>query len=460
MQRVCNGIGPEQLSTAGAGGGASASSISGALLLNSQPVSFCTMNPESLASSHRMHALENYGAKDGVVSAPLTRREALMRVGLLAAAGVLPAAAQTTAVPQRDGMVGANPADLVCLTDFEPPAQARMSRMAWEFVNAAAADETTLRWNREAYQRLRLRPRVLQDVSKLDTRITLFGHEHAFPILLAPTSNHKLLHPEGEIETARGARAADATLVISSAANIKLEDVASSTKGPLWFQLYVQRDRGFTRDLVQRAEGSGYRALCLTVDSPVLGTRNREARAGVAFPPLPNLEGLKQAATGESYRGSGVYSPIMDPSLSWKDVEWLRSVVKIPVLLKGVLNPEDADRAAKEGVAGIIVSNHGGRNLDTLPATIDALPLVVDKVAGRMPVLVDGGIRRGTDVLKALALGANAVLIGRPYLFGLSVAGASGVTRVAQILQTELQTAMALTGRTTIASVDKSVLWP
>lgn len=431
-----------------------------ALLLNSQRVSLCgIMNPEIHRSIPRVESSGHDAAKAAFRSTPLTRRKALISVGVLAAAGVLPAAAQTASARKRHASVGPNLADLVCLTDFEPPAQAKMSRMAWEFINAAAADETTLHWNREAYQRLRLRPQVLQDVSRLDTRITLFGHEHAFPILLAPTSCHKLLHPEGEIETARGASAANATLVISSAANTKLEDVASSTKGPLWFQLYVQRDRAFTCDLVQRAEASGYRALCLTVDSPVLGARNREARAHVAFPPLPNLEGLKQAATGESYRGAGVYSPVMDPSLSWKDVEWLRSLVKIPLLLKGVLNPEDADRAAKEGVAGIIVSNHGGRNLDTLPATIDALPLVAAKVGGRMPVLVDGGIRRGTDVLKALALGANAVLIGRPYLFGLSVAGAAGVTRVTQILQTELQMAMALTGRTTITSVDKSVLW-
>jgi 4-hydroxymandelate oxidase len=404
-------------------------------------------------------SMKDVPAKDKFLLTPITRRKALMSAGALAAAGLLPAAAQTASAPQRDASAVADPADLVCLTDFEPLAQAKMSRMAWEFVNAGAADETTLRWNREAYQRLRLRPHVLRDVSQLDTRVTLLGQEHAFPILLAPTSSHKLLHPEGEVATARGASAANATLVVSSAANTKIEDVATSTKGHLWFQLYVQRDRAFTRDLVQRAEGSGYRALCLTVDTPIAGARNREARARVVPPPWPNLEGLKQDAGSESYRGAGVYNPIMDPSLNWKDVEWLRSLVKIPVLLKGVLNPEDADRAAKEGVAGIIVSNHGGRNLDTVPATIDALPLVAEKVAGRMPVLVDGGIRRGTDVLKALALGANAVLIGRPYLFGLSVGGDTGVTKVIRILQTELQMAMALTGRTTIASVDRSVLW-
>jgi 4-hydroxymandelate oxidase len=285
------------------------------------------------------------------------------------------------------------------------------------------------------------------------------GQEHAFPILLAPTSCHKLVHPDGEVATARGASAANATFVLSSLANTRLEEVATSTNGSFWFQLYVQRDRGLTRALVQRAESAGYRALCLTVDTPVLGARNRETRAHVSLPLTPNMEVRKQAAAGESYRGLGIYSPIIDPSLNWKDVEWLRSLAKIPVVLKGVLNPEDADRAANEGVAGIIVSNHGGRNLDTVSATIDALPLVTEKVAGRMPVLVDGGIRRGTDVLKALALGATAVLIGRPYLYGLSVGGDAGVTKVVKILQQELLMAMALTGRTTIASVDKSVLW-
>jgi 4-hydroxymandelate oxidase len=397
--------------------------------------------------------------KTKLVTMPMTRREALVSAGTLAAVGVLPTIAQTALAAQGETQPVPDLGIPVCLTDFEPLAQAKMSHMAWEFINAAAADETTLRWNMEAYQRIRLRPHVLQDVSHLDTRITLLGQEHAFPILLAPTACHKLLHPDGEVATARGASAANATLVISSFANTKLEDVATSTKGPLWFQLYVQRDRSFTHDVVQRAEGAGYEALCLTVDTPIAGVRNREARAHVALPPLPNMEGLKETAAGESYRGTAIYNPIMDPSLNWKDVEWLRSLAKVPLVLKGVLNPEDADRAAKEGVAGIIVSNHGGRNLDTVPATIDALPLVTEKVAGRMPVLVDGGIRRGTDVLKALALGANAVLIGRPYMYGLSVGGDLGVTKVVRILQTELQMAMALTGRTTIASVDRSVLW-
>ena len=348
----------------------------------------------------------------------------------------------------------------LCLTDFEPLAKAKMSAMGWEYITAGAGDELTLRWNEEAYQRIRLKARVLVDVSNVDPRITMFGQEHNFPILLAPTSSHKLAHPEGELATARGASAAGATMVVSSFANTSLEDVAAVAKSPLWFQIYAQPDHGFTRDLVQRAEAAGYLALCLTVDTPISGARNRETRAKVILPPLPNLIDFKGAGNAVRIDSLEIFSSVLDPSLSWKDVERLLSYTRIPLLLKGVLNPDDADRAVKTGVAGIMVSNHGGRNLDTAPATIDALPAVADKVAGRVPVLVDGGIRRGTDVLKALALGANAVLIGRPYLYGLGAAGADGVTKVLNILQREFEMAMVLTGRTTISSIDRSVLWP
>jgi 4-hydroxymandelate oxidase len=226
---------------------------------------------------------------------------------------------------------------------------------------------------------------------------------------------------------------------------MRVEDIAKAAAGPVWFQLYVQKDRGFTRNLVQAAEDSGCRALCVTVDSPTFGARNREDRAKSELPEreLPNLQ-------GKDY---------LDPSLTWKDIDWLRSFARRPVLLKGILNPDDAATAVKAGVSGIIVSNHGARNLDTVPATVDALPLVVEKVGGRVPILVDGGIRRGTDVVKALALGANAVQIGRPYLWGLGIAGAAGVTRVVEILRKEFEMAMALLGRPTIASIDRSVLW-
>jgi 4-hydroxymandelate oxidase len=348
----------------------------------------------------------------------------------------------------------------ICIADFELLAKAKMAAMSWEYISAGAGDELTLRWNMEAYQRIRLCPRVLTDVSTLDTRVNLFGVEHAFPILLAPTSSQTLTHPEGELATARGAGAANTAMVLSSFSSKSLEDVAAVATSPLWFQLYAQADRGFTRELVQRVEASGYRALCLTVDTPITGARNRETRANVTLPTMPNLKGFKGVINGGQHTGSlEVYSSMLDASLCWKDVEWLSSVAKIPLLVKGVLNPDDADRAVKSGVAGIMVSNHGGRNLDTLPATIDALPQVTDRVAGRVPVLVDGGIRRGTDVLKALAFGASAVLIGRPYLYGLGAAGEAGVTKVINILQRELQMAMVLTGRAKVSDVDRSVIW-
>ena len=395
----------------------------------------------------------------------ITRREALLSAGMIAAAGVLPSASQSQSEsPTSPSSLGS---EYACVTDFEPTAKQKMSSMAWEYINGAAADELTVKWNREAYQKLRLKPNILVDVSALDTRVTLFGKEHAFPILLAPTAYHKLAHPEGEIATARGAGLTGATMVISSFATTTMEDIAKAAKAPLWFQLYVQHDHGFTRELVQRAEAVGCQALCVTVDSPTTGPRNREQRANFALPPgmeRANLRGLKvggvkltEASHGASE--SSIFSAVLDATLNWKDIEWIRSYAKIPVLIKGVLNPEDADRGVKAGVSGIIVSNHGGRNIDTVPATADALPQVVEKVAGRVPVLVDGGIRRGTDVLKALALGANAVLVGRPYLYGLGAAGGAGVAKVVNLLRTELEMAMALTGRTNLANIDRSVLW-
>jgi 4-hydroxymandelate oxidase len=352
-------------------------------------------------------------------------------------------------------------AECICLADFEPLAKAKMAAQSWEYLCAGAGDEITVRWNEEAYRRIRLKPRILVNVSKLDTRVTIFGQEHAFPILLAPVAAQKLMHPDGESASARGASAAGATMVVSSFANTSLEDVAAVAKSPLWFQLYAQPDHGFTRELVQRAEAAGYRALCLTVDTVTTGARNREARAAVKLLPIPNFEKLKMPDGDVSlHTGSqDVFKSVLDASMSWKEIDWLRSVAKIPLVLKGVLNPDDAELAVKHGVSGIIVSNHGGRNLDTLPATIDALPLVTEKVAGRIPVFVDGGIRRGTDVLKALALGANAVFIGRPYIYGLGAAGEGGVTQVIRILQREFQMAMALTGRTNVANIDRSLIW-
>jgi 4-hydroxymandelate oxidase len=340
---------------------------------------------------------------------------------------------------------GAEPDSFLSIQDFEALAEKRVTHGAWERIQGGAADEITLRWNREAWQRIRLQPRVLVDVSMLDTRVNLFGQELPFPILLAPTGAQGLIQSNGDLEAAAGAAAAQATLVVSSSASIRVEEVARYAQGPVWFQIYIQNDRTFTKDLIQRAEDSGCRALCVTVDSPTHGIRDREQRAKGQLPDreLPNF----------------ISKDYLNPSLTWKDIDWLRSFARTPVLLKGILNADDADISVKAGIDGIIVSNHGGRNLDTVPATADALPRIVERIEGRVPILVDGGIRRGTDILKALALGAIAVQIGRPYLYGLGVAGAAGVTRVVDILRRELELAMMLTGRPTIASIDPSVLW-
>jgi 4-hydroxymandelate oxidase len=342
----------------------------------------------------------------------------------------------------------------VSVPDYELLAHQRMSHPAWEYINSGSADEITLRWNREALTRIRLKPRVMVDVSQVDTRIKLFGQEMSHPILLAPTSTHMLAHPEGEVATARGAGAADTVMVISTLSNRSVEEITRASTRPTWFQLYVEEDRAVTMDLVLRAQEAGCRALCITVDLPVVYARDREAHLGKEAPqfPFPNLK------TTAGPGGRGLRAGL-SRKFNWKDLEWIRSVAKTPILLKGVLNPDDAEQAAKLGVAAVVVSNHGGRALDSVPATIDALPAIVDRVAGRIPVLVDGGIRRGTDVLKGLANGATAVLIGRPYLYGLAVAGSDGVRHVVEILRTELEAAMALTGRTSIGAIDRSVLW-
>ena len=369
----------------------------------------------------------------------ITRRKIPSPADAPAEASLLPSEAE----PRRAAADAA--AGMCSLSDFEEGARETMSPMAYEYLASGAADELTLRWNRESLERIRLCPRVLVEVSELDTRVSLFGQELPFPILLAPTAMQRLYHAEGELATARGAGAAAATYVVSSYTTTPLEEIARAATQPLWFQLYVQPDRGFTKDVVQRAEAVGCRALCVTVDLPVFGARNRMRRAGFEVPP-----GMELPYIMERFQGVPV---------TWKDIEWLRSFARVPVLLKGILNPDDADLAVRNGVSGIIVSNHGARDLDSTPATIDALPLVADKVAGRAPILMDGGIRRGTDVLKALALGADAVLIGRPYCYGLGVAGAEGVSRVIDILRGEFEAAMALTGRPSIKSIDRSVLW-
>ncbi len=355
------------------------------------------------------------------------------------------------------------PASIAAVADYEPFARERMSEQAWAYMAGGAADELTLRDNCAAFRRLRLRSRALQELSGGHTRLELFGQRFEQPILLAPVAYQKLVHPDGELATVLAASAVRAGMVVSTQASVALEEIARSAQTPLWFQLYVQPDREFTRELVQRAEAAGYQALVVTVDAPVNGLRNREQRAGFALPAgveAVNLRGMRTLPPVTNRIGDGVLlgGPLLDAAPTWRDLAWLRALTRLPVLVKGVMHPEDARRAVAEGIDGIIVSNHGGRTLDTQPATIEVLEEIARVVEGRVPLLLDGGIRRGTDVFKALALGARAVLVGRPYIFGLAAAGAPGVCHVVQLLRAELEVAMALTGCRTLADIGPTLV--
>jgi 4-hydroxymandelate oxidase len=355
---------------------------------------------------------------------------------------------------------GTLPHGVVSLADHERHAQGLLSDAVWAYFNGGAADEITLRANGQAWQNRALWPRVLQPLAGGHTRTTLLGRTLAHPIMVAPMAYQRLAHPHGEMATALAAAALGAGLVLSTQSSTPLEDVArlvlaDPDRGPLWFQLYLQADRGFTCELVQRAEAAGYEALVLTVDAPVQGVRDRERRTAFQLPPdisAVNLRGLRAPETRALLPGqSALFDDLLLQAPTWDDVAWLRQQTRLPILLKGISHPEDAHQAVRCGAAGLIVSNHGGRTLDTLPATATLLPAIAQAVGGDLPVLVDGGLRRGTDVLKAIALGATAVLVGRPVLHGLANAGATGVAHVIRLLRDELEMAMALTGCRTLA---------
>lgn len=355
---------------------------------------------------------------------------------------------------------------LLTIDDYEKAAKKKLSRMAYDYYRSGADQERTLKATEKAFRRYQIWYRVLVDVSERDLATTVLGIPVPAPILIAPTAYHCLAHPEGELATARAAAEAETLFVLSTLATTSIEDVAAAGAGPKWFQLYVHKDREFTRSLVERAERAGYRALLLTVDTPILGRRLRDERNGFALPEGMVMANLVSAAArgpaGQDITNSsalaGYVASRHDAALTWKDVAWLRSITKLPVLLKGIVRGDDAVRAVDCGVAGIVVSNHGARQLDRAPATIDALPAVVDAVAGRCEVLMDGGVRWGADILTALALGARAVLVGRPILWGLAVDGQAGVRRVLEILRTELSCAMALAGCSTLASIDRDLV--
>lgn len=353
------------------------------------------------------------------------------------------------------------------LDDLEPLAREALPPSVYDFIAGGAEDEVTLRNNRTAFERIQLRPRILVDVTHIDTETTVLGQPMPSPIMLAPVALHRLASDDGELATARGAAAAGATMILSTMSTCTIEEVAAAAPGPKWFQLYCYNDRAVTERLVRRAEAAGYSALCLTVDVPRLGRRERDFRHSTPFPPdiIPrNFESeLDLGSISDNTRGSalmGMTAALLDPSLTWDAIAWLKSITALPIVAKGILTAEDAILAVEHGVSAIAVSNHGGRQLDGVPASIEALPEIAAAVAGRVELLIDGGVRRGTDVLKALALGARAVLIGRPYIWGLAVDGESGVTAVLRMLQAELELAMSLTGVTRIDQITPSLVRP
>ena len=329
--------------------------------------------------------------------------------------------------------------------DFERLAEGKVEAGAWGYFAGGAGDERTLADNVAAFGRWRLRPRVLVDVGSVTTRTSLLGREVSMPVLVAPTAFQRLAHPDGDLATARGTAAAGTIMCLSTLGGASPADLhEAAPAGRHWFQLYWSRDRGFTQALVEAAAEAGFEAIVLTVDLPAAGRRERDLRAGFEIPsdlPLPNLS--KHLEGGDFHATLG---EVVDPTVTWRDLEWLRSVSSLPLIVKGVLTGEDARLACEHGVDGVVVSNHGGRQLDGAHASLDVLPEIVDVVAERCLVLMDGGIRRGTDVVTALALGARAVLVGRPVLWGLAVDGENGVRRILELLRGETELALRLLG--------------
>lgn len=346
------------------------------------------------------------------------------------------------------------------LVGLQEQARLVLAPSAFDYYAGGSDDECTLAESVQAWSRLRLRPHVLNDVANPQAATTVLGQPVSMPVLVAPMAYQRMATDEGEAATARAAARAGTTMIVSTLATVSLEDVAAAQpRASRWFQLYVHKDRGWTAELVRRAVAAGYDAIMLTVDLPVLGYRRRDERNAFSLP-----DGLQMANVGTSTpasdgSGLGAYaSSALDPSLVPADIEWLRDLAGLPVVVKGVLRGDDALRCVEHGAAAVAVSTHGGRQLDTAIATTDALPEVVQAVGDRAEVYVDGGVRRGTDVVKALALGARAVLLGRPILWGLSVGGEQGALEVLEVMRAELVRAMALCGTPTLNDITPDLL--
>ncbi|KAM3370325.1 hypothetical protein ACQJBY_017930 [Aegilops geniculata] len=347
------------------------------------------------------------------------------------------------------------------VSEYERLAKEKLPKMVYDYYASGAEDQWTLNENREAFSRILFRPRVLIDVTHINMATNILGFDVSMPIMIAPTAMQKMAHPEGELATARAAASAGTIMTLSSWATSSMERVNSVGPGIRFFQLYVYKDRNIVRQLVKRAEMAGFKAIALTVDTPRLGRREADIKNRFNLPPhlvLENFTALdlgKMDKTDDSGLASYVASQV-DQSLCWEDVKWLQTVTSLPILVKGVMTEEDTRIAIKYGAAGIIVSNHGARQLDYVPATISCLEEVVREAKGRLPVFLDGGVRRGTDVFKALALGAAGVFIGRPVLYSLAVDGEAGVRKVLQMLRDELELAMALSGCPSLRDITRA----
>jgi len=354
---------------------------------------------------------------------------------------------------------------LINLHAYESAAGERLPRMVFDYFAGGAGDEVLLRTSRAAWDEIAIRYRVLRDVAVRSQATELLGHHLDWPVLVAPMAFQQLAHADAELATARAADATGTGMILSTLATRSIESVRAATGGPLWFQLYIYRDRGLTEALVRRAEAAGCTALVLTVDAPLLGRRERDLLNGFHVPadtPIPNVGADPRDTLAERVETASSLAAFTerhwDASISWADLDWLGSLTRVPILVKGIVRGDDAVRALQHGAAGVIVSNHGGRQLDTAVPTARALRDVADAMAGRGTLLVDGGIRRGTDVLKAVAMGAQAVLLGRPVLWGLAVDGAAGAERVLRLLKDECDLALALAGCRTLAEATRDLL--
>jgi len=355
--------------------------------------------------------------------------------------------------------------DLLNIADYGRAAGKALQPDVFDYYDGGALDEVTLRDNVESWQRLKLYYRVMAGGRSMDLATTVLGRPVSMPVLVAPTAFHKLACPQGEVAAAKAAARARTAFCLSSLSTIAMEDVFTAAASPKWFQLYIYKDRGLTRELIARAEAAGAEAIVLTVDAPGWGNRERDARNAFRLPPGLAVANLAPVGKGDFPRveGSGLAAYVrenFESALSFDDLDWLCATTDLPVVVKGVCRGDDARRSAEQGAAAVVVSNHGGRQLDTAPATSESLAPVVERVAGACEVYVDGGVRRGSDVLKALAMGARAVLVGRPILWGLVVAGEQGATAVLEILRRELEEAMLLCGYGCVDEIDGSILAP